>query len=190
MICQCFIHWSSLTHKERALEMPSCWCLFHITQTLSSSVTEYVPRNLCLSIPQPESPGLLEDAEVSCLYRKEWFVSGWWEEKVRTLALQDPLAKKHSLPRIFSRPPASTTAFLKKLEASRGRKIAWPQVGKSWQQRPGEDKGKKYRNRTQPVFQESLHQWRRKNSLVLLRGMNLFFSTYQKRHQSKCKNHS
>lgn len=138
---------------------------------------------------QPELPGLLEDAEVSCLYRKEWFVSGWWEEKVRTLALQDPLAEKHSLPRIFSRPPASITAFLKKLEASRGRKIAWPQVGKSWQQRPGEDKGKKYRNRTQPLFQESLHQWRRKNSLVLLRSMNLFFSTYQKRHQSKCKNH-
>lgn len=51
----CFIHLSSLTHKERALEMPSCWCLFHTMQTLSSSVTEYVPRNLCLSIPQPQS---------------------------------------------------------------------------------------------------------------------------------------
>jgi len=58
------------------------------------------------------------------LYGKEWFVSGSWEKKVRTLPLQDPLATKHSLPRIFSRPPASITAFSKKLEASRGRKIA------------------------------------------------------------------
>lgn len=32
--------------------MPSCWCLYHTMQTLPSSVTEYVPRNLCLSIPQ------------------------------------------------------------------------------------------------------------------------------------------
>lgn len=144
---QCFIHWSSLTHKQRALEMPLCGCLFHTIQMLSSSVTEYVLKKkkknyLCLSIPQLELPGLLEDAEVSCLYRKEWFVSGWWGEKVRTLALQDPLAKRHSLPGIFSWPPAPITAFSKKMEGSRGRKIAWPQVGKSWQQRPGEDKGK------------------------------------------------
>lgn len=120
-------------------------------------------KNLCLRIPQLELPGLLEDAEVSCLYRKEWFVSDWWGEKVRTLVLQGPLAKRHSLPGIFSWPPAPIAAFSKKMEGSRGRKIAWPQVGKSWQQRPGEDKGKKYRNRTQPLFQESLHQWWRKN---------------------------
>lgn len=73
-------------------------------------------------LAQPQLPGLLEGAAMSCLYWKEWLVPGWWEGKVRFLTLPDPLAKTHSLPRVFPRPPASITAFSKKLEAIREEK--------------------------------------------------------------------
>lgn len=144
---------------------PPCWCLFCTKQTLSSSLTEYVPRNLCLGTL--ELPGILEEAEMSCLYRKKLLVSGWWEEKVTFLALPDPLAKTHSLPRVLSRPPASTTAFSKELEAIRRSNMTIC--------------GKELTEETcriqRELFQESLHQWRRKNGLACLRGTNTFFKS-------------
>lgn len=142
-------------------------------------------QEICLGTPQ--LPGLLEEAEMSCLYRKD----GFWlvGREIRFLALPDPLANTHSLLRVLLRPPASITAFSNKLEAIRGRTVVWGSVGKTWQKGPEEYKEKKYRNRTQPLLQESLHQWRRKTGLAHLRGTNVFFkSTDVKRHQSKYRN--
>lgn len=152
MICQCFIHGSSLTQKKEILRPIMLMPILYKADTFQLS-SEHVPRNLSR---HTSYQGFWKRLKCPVYTGKNglFLVSG--KRKISCFAK----SPGKDLPRVCSRPPASITAFSKKV--TRGRKVPWGYVAKRWQKRPGKYKEKKYRNRTQPVFQESLHQWRRK----------------------------
>lgn len=144
-----FIPWSALTHKERALEIPSCWCLFHTIQdTFQFSHWIYSKKPMSYSYKITRAFGRCHKCPVQLLNTGLFFIGG----KIKLGLLlckihRGPLTENHPTPGIFSRLPAYITASFKKVEARKGKKIAWPQLWKNWRQRHGKDKGKRYRNR-------------------------------------------
>lgn len=138
MFTAIFIPWPSPTQRE------SSWILKR--RTIYRSIAEYIPSNLCLKILQLQSKQCFRKTPKCPIYigNNGLFLIGAKSKSGLLLCKIHcgPLAKSYPLPEMFSEQPASITAFAKKLEASKGRKIAWPQLRKKWQQRHGEKKKK------------------------------------------------
>lgn len=157
MICQCFIHGSSLTHKERALEIHHVDAYFAQTRHFPVQLLNMFQEIYVLAHhsyqgfwKRPKCPVYIGK---NCLF----LVSG--KRKSRLMLCQIP----------WQRPTLSSLGcfqgyLLPPQPSQRNWKpsgeVTWGYVGKSWQKRPGEYKGNCFRRASTSEGEKmALHVW-------------------------------